>query len=521
MALRHVGYNPAEKSYNTLFQDVPPDSWFAPYIKKAYDLKIIDYKAQNPHAYPSAPISRIDALRIILFLEGIPTPYDSTSPIIFEDVRDKATYAHIARGAQNSGVFIPEEQPYLFPTKNLTRAETAELLYLAQIYRETNIGNLTVPVSPSDSSNIYVPLYSTETDLLNNPKYSIFLNVWDKLNEEYLNSNEIDQDELVYGAISGMVQSLEDPYTIFEKPEEAVEIQDNLEGNFEGIGIVIDTFDGDFIIITVLNKSPAEEAGLEAGDVIQKIDDIDITSHTIDELLNTIKGPSGSTVKITVNRDGKSKTFNVIRKLITLETVILPTSQSEIPESIGYIAIYQFTGGTAAQFDALLTDTLATNPKGIILDLRDNPGGYIDSAFDILGYFVPSGKILTEIEIQGDTIPEKSDGTGKLAGFPLVVLVNEKTASSAEIVTAALQEHDLATIVGETTYGKGTVQEVNIYTDGSLFKLSIAKWLTPNGTDVDGVGITPDVIVEITKDDLIGETDTQLQKAIQELEKMI
>lgn len=516
--LQHVGYKPQEKIYETKYQDVPPGSWFAPYVKKASDLKIILYSSDFPNFYPSAPISRIDALRIILFLEGVPTPFDSSTELVFEDIQEKSSSAYLVKAAQNAGIFIPEENPYFYPVKNLTRGETAELLYRAQIYRETNA--YTLSITPNNS-NIYVPFYTTENDLMDNPKYAIFLNVWDKLNEEYINSNIINQDELVYGAISGMVESLDDPYTIFEKPETANEIKDNLEGNFEGIGIVIDNFNQDFLIVTVLKDSPAMKAGLKAGDIILKIDNTDTSSLTIDELLQLIKGPSGSTVKLLILRDGTEKSFSVTRDLITLETVILPTDSTEIPSSIGYIAIYQFTGGTASQFDALLTDTLAKNPKGIILDLRDNPGGYIDSAYDILGYFIPSGTTIAKIQLQGEIIPEKSGGTGKLAGFPLVVLVNDKTASSAEIVTAALQETDSATIIGQTTYGKGTVQEVNIYTDGSLFKLSIAKWLTPSGKDINQIGITPDIIVEPTKDDLLGITDSQLQRAISELQKKI
>ncbi|HLG25702.1 MAG TPA: S41 family peptidase, partial [Candidatus Gracilibacteria bacterium] len=260
-----------------------------------------------------------------------------------------------------------------------------------------------------------------------------------------------------------------------------------------------------------------EKAGLKVGDIIKKIDGISTTGLDANELIDSIKGPSGTTVQITVDRNGQLLDFSIVRGEITLETVLLEAnSTTEVPDTIGYIAIYQFTGSTGADFDDMLSKTMAKNPKGLILDLRDNPGGYVEAAYEVLEQFVPKGETLAEMKISGKIIDELSQA-GSTVTVPMAVLVNEGTASSSEIVAGALQDHGLATLIGEQTYGKGTVQEVTVFTDGSFFKLSIAQWLTPDGHSVDNVGLTPDIIAKPTKDDVLGKTDSQLQRAIDEL----
>jgi len=208
--------------------------------------------------------------------------------------------------------------------------------------------------------------------------------------------------------------------------------------------------------------------------------------------------------------------------VLKIDTVIPDTTSAvTVPDDIGYISIYQFTSTTADEFNDVFKTMLSKKPIGIILDLRDNPGGYLDAAYRILGHFIAKGKTIMNLKMDGNVLPQLSEGAGEFAaaGIPLMILVNDGTASASEVVAGALQDYKIGRLLGETTFGKGTVQEVTTYTDGSLFKLSIAHWLTPLKRDINKVGLTPDIVLVRTKDDVLNKTDTQLTRAIQELQK--
>ncbi|HMR01536.1 MAG TPA: S41 family peptidase, partial [Candidatus Gracilibacteria bacterium] len=361
--------------------------------------------------------------------------------------------------------------------------------------------------------------YVDGSSIIDNDKFPIFLNIWTKLNTESIYKDQFDPDDLIYGAISGMVQSIPDEQALFQDPESALEFEQSLTGNYEGIGTIIDIFEDQFLIVTVLNGAPADKAGLKAGDIILKIDGEEVSSYSIDDLLDAIKGPSGTSLTMTVDRDGHQMTFTVTREEIALDTVFFQSSL-DVPADIGYIAIYQFTETTALDFEQLLEETMASNPHGLIIDLRDNPGGYVDAALSILDLFIPEGEVIVSFNISGEKTYSTSTGAGNIPeDFPIMILVNENTASASEIVAGAMQVHDVATLIGTQTFGKGTVQEVNFYNDGSLFKFTIAEWLTPDDQSINHTGLIPDIIVEETKSDAIGETDSQLEKAIQEIQK--
>ena len=232
-------------------------------------------------------------------------------------------------------------------------------------------------------------------------------------------------------------------------------------------------------------------------------------------MIKSIQGKAGSKVEIEISRNEKKLTFNIVRAKITIDTVLTeePTPIA-IPDDIGYIAIYQFTPTTADEFEAVLAKTLAKNPKGIILDLRDNPGGYLGVTYKVLNHFVPEGKTLINFKIAGDTLQEKSKGKGEINGIPLVVLVNKGTASAAEVLAGAIQDYKIGKLVGETTFGKGTAQEVTEYSDGSLMKLSVEYWLTPLKHNINKIGLTPDYTVKISEDDIKHNKDPQLEKAL-------
>jgi carboxyl-terminal processing protease len=515
MIFTHIGYKSHNNTNTTNFTDVPPESWFASYVKKALELGVININPNVPLFYPAGPITKIEALKLIMPLEGVPAPYiNEKSPIYFKDISDASGYAYLVRAGQKSGLLLIDDGNMLYPFKNLTRGEAAEFLIRAQDYRE------------SGYTGSFVSIYDysgAELDIVNNPKFPIFVDIWNKINDSYIDNDRIDKDQLVYGAIDGMVNILGDEYSVFEQPEDAGALENSLEGSFEGIGTVLDTLDDNFIIMSVLKDSPASRAGLQSGDFIKKVNGTDLSGLTMDEVIELIKGPAGTKVTLTVLRGNSTLTFEIIREKLTLDTVIQENiSSTLIPSDIAYISIYQFTSGTPDEFDTSLKEALTKNPRGLILDLRDNPGGYLDSAYKVLFHFLKSGKTLINLEINNTVITEKSTGEGEFinAEIPLIILVNDGTASAAEVVAGAIQDHKIGKLIGEQTYGKGTVQEVTTYSDHSLLKLSIAHWLTPLGNDINHIGLTPDIAVSVTAESIANNTDIQLQKAIDEINKL-
>jgi carboxyl-terminal processing protease len=517
---KDVGYAAKEDSINqTKYLDVPAEAWFSSYVKKAYDLGIIAINPDLPFFYPDAPITKVEALKIIMPLEGIPAPYTTgVNTTVFSDIRPDSPYAYIAVAALGSGLYTQDDGARFNPFKIVTRAEAAEFVYRSEQYRESGAQNIFV-INP-ENTNTY--LTETEAQFIDNPKFPILLDVWSKINDEYVNKNNLNTNDLIYGAIDGMVKTVDDPYTIFEKPENAQSVQDDLEGTFEGIGTIMDTLDDNFIIVTVLKDSPAEKAGLQAGDVVTAVDGKTLSELAIEEVIDLIKGAAGTTVKLTIKRGDSVLNFTITREKLNLDTVMPdPSYVTKIPEDIGYISIYQFTGSTSDEFTDLFKKTLDANPKGLILDLRDNPGGYLDSAYSVLGHFIPKGGTIMNLKIDGQTRPQASQGEGEFQDkkIPMIVLVNDGSASAAEVVAGALQDYGLGKLLGVQSYGKGTVQEVTTYVDGSFFKISIAHWLTPLKHDINKIGLTPDITVERTKTDLLNQSDSQLERAIQELQK--
>jgi len=520
MVFLDAGYKAKEDGINqTKYTDVPADAWFSIYIKKAYDLGIISINPDLPLFYPDAPIAKVEALKIIMPVGGIPAPYSSeVDESGFTDIKPNSPYAYIAKAALGSGLYTQKDGKRFNLFKIVTRAEAAEFIYRAEQYRESGPQNVFI-INPENSENY---LTETEAQFIDNPKFPILLDVWSKINDQYINQDDLNKNDMIFGAIDGMVKTVDDPYTIFEKPENAQAIENDLEGTFEGIGTVMDSFEDSFIIISVLKDSPAEKAGLKAGDIITAVDGKILEGMPIEDAVNLIKGPAGSTVKLKIKRGNSVLEFTIIREELTIDTVMPePGFSAKIPEDIGYIAIYQFTGSTAEEFTKVFTETMSKKPTGLILDLRDNPGGYLDSAYSILGHFIPKGETIMNLKIGGRIRPQASEGEGEFQDnkIPMIILVNDGSASAAEVVAGALQDYKLGKLVGITTYGKGTVQEVTTYNDGSFFKLSIAKWLTPLKHDIDKIGLTPEIKVERTKSDLLNQSDSQLERAILELQK--
>jgi len=347
--------------------------------------------------------------------------------------------------------------------------------------------------------------------------FNLFWNVWDELKDKYVDKDRLDDKKMFYGAIKGMVESVDDPYTVFMEPKVAKEFSDDLAGTFEGIGAEIGKKDNIITIVAPLADMPAEKAGLQAGDKIYSVNGESTAGLSIYEAVDKIRGPKGTEVILTIFREGFEKTedFKIVRQTILVKSVRTKMSDDEIFT----ITISNFNDDTSELFKRAAAEAVEKNPKGIILDLRNNPGGYLETAIDMASEWIDQGVIVTE-----QFNPEKKNeylhrGRARLKDFPTVVLVNQGSASASEIVAGALKDTGKAAIVGMKTFGKGSVQTLRELKDGSSVKITVAKWLTPNGYNINHEGIKPDVEVDLTLEDYNKNIDPQVNKAIEILNK--
>lgn len=350
----------------------------------------------------------------------------------------------------------------------------------------------------------------------NNPQsvdIGLYWKVWDKLDKSYLDETKLLKDQdLVYGSIKGLVGALGDPYTVFMTPGETKEFEQSLNGNLEGIGAELTVEDGMLVVISPLKDSPAEEAGLKPGDIIFLIEDQVASEMTLFEAIMNIRGEKGTDVTLTILREGVEEPFEVT---ITRDTINEESVYYELLDGdIAYVAISQFSDDTTKEFDDAVQQIILDDPKGLILDLRFNGGGYLDIAVDILSEFLNDNKDAVEIVTRNAEFDESIQvwGNARLPSIPLVVLVNYGSASASEIFAGAVQDYQRGLIIGEQTFGKGSVQEVELLEDGSSLRLTIAKWLTPNGRDIEEVGIMPDRVIEFDFQEG-DEFDSQLEEA--------
>ncbi len=340
-----------------------------------------------------------------------------------------------------------------------------------------------------------------------------FWQAWDLVNEQYV-SQPVDQAQLMRGAISGMLDSLGDPNTGYLDPDEYRRANAPLEGEYEGIGAWVDT-SGDYLtIISPMKGSPAEEAGLQSGDKVIAVDGEDMTGVDPSLVLRKVLGPEGTTVRLTLTREGVEEPIEVsiVRKKISV-----PTLEGELrEEGILYIQIYTFGEKTDEDLRALLREYRSSEPVGLILDLRNNPGGYLDTAIRVVSEFIDEGIVMYEEYGDGKRTTFRARGNGLATEIPLVVLINEGSASASEITAGAIQDRGRGLLVGTKSFGKGTVQKwTPLDDDQGAVKITIARWLTPNEQEIHGVGLTPDVEIPFTEEDIQAERDPQLEKAVE------
>ncbi|MEX0887888.1 MAG: S41 family peptidase [Patescibacteria group bacterium] len=341
--------------------------------------------------------------------------------------------------------------------------------------------------------------------------FSPLWEVLDQINESYL-FRPVDGTKLLYGAISGLVKALGDPYTAFLSPEENAAFNDSLKGTYEGIGAELGLREDQLIIVAPLDGSPAEGEGVRAGDKILEINGESTAGTSVTEAVTKIRGEAGTVVELTLQR-GSDPSFKVsiTRARITVKSV----NFEDKGNGIYYLEVTRFGETTNDEWDEAVAKV--KNPKGIVLDLRSNPGGYLSAAVYLASEFLNSGTVVLQEDADGNRSPltvQSTAGDHAFAGVPVVVLIDEGSASASEILAAALAERADAQLVGQKSFGKGTVQDAVDLDDGSGLHLTIAKWLTPNGTWVHDKGLEPDFKVELTDEDINAGRDPQLDKAL-------
>lgn len=347
--------------------------------------------------------------------------------------------------------------------------------------------------------------------------FSLFWKVWKHLRSTYIDSS-VPDSKLFYGAIQGMVASLGDPYSVFMDPKTAIDFEQELEGSFEGIGAEIGIRKDNLVVIAPLPGTPAEKAGLRAGDRILAIDDADTSGMAVDYAVGLIRGVKGTTVRLQIMSSSTSepREIKIVRDRITVQVVRGEIKPLPGSGSVAYIHIAHFSSNTDEKFREVWSNLAGKGPRAIIVDLRNNPGGFLDESIDVSSHWLESDKVVVKEQFTPPNMREyKSTGRGELKSFPTVILVNEGSASAAEIMAGALQDSGTATIIGQQTFGKGTVQDLEQFDDGSAVKLTVAKWFTPKGRSIDKNGITPDIKVERTKQDYENDRDPQLERALE------
>ncbi len=353
-----------------------------------------------------------------------------------------------------------------------------------------------------------------------NVDFNLFWEAWNLMEDKYVDQAGLDREKMIYGAISGMIRAVGDPFSGFMNPEETNAFSNDMEGTFEGIGVEIGMKNDILTVIAPLEGTPAHNAGLRSGDKILKIENELTTDLTIDQAVARIRGEKGSEVTLTVLSNGVDdpKEIKIVRDTINVKSVNVEMKE----DGIAIIKISRFGDDTTLEFSKAATQAITSRSRGIILDLRNNPGGYLESAIDISSKFVPKGKVVVSEE-SGDGSKKNFEARGGsiLSDIPAVVLVNGGSASASEITAGALRDNLGVPLVGEKTFGKGSVQQLEKLSGGSSLRITVARWLTPNGEQIMDKGLDPNVHVELTQEDYNNDRDPQMDKALEVLkEKM-
>lgn len=369
-------------------------------------------------------------------------------------------------------------------------------------------------------SNPQDMLANTNSDRTKQVDFNIFWKAWDKVDEKYVDHNKVDPQKMVYGAVKGMVAAIGDPYSTFMDPDEAKEFNTEMEGSFEGIGAELGIKEGVLTVIAPIDDTPAFKAGIKAGDKIYKIDGKITNDFTVEAAVKMIRGQKGTDVVLTIIRNGENKPLDITikRDKIEVKSVIYEKKDG----GVAYIRITKFAEDTGKEFNKAVATAIADGTKGMIIDVRNNPGGFLNVAVDMASKFIAKGQpVVWEQGRNGEKNQFSALGGDSLSDMPAVVLMNEGSASASEILAGALRDDKQMKLIGKKSFGKGSVQQIEQMGDGSNLKVTVAKWLTPSGQSIHEVGLSPDIEVEISDEDYKNGKDTQLDRAMEEIKNII
>jgi carboxyl-terminal processing protease len=418
----------------------------------------------------------------------------------------------------------PEQTPEMLERKNrrLVRRVIGIFLFTLAVYFSYQAGvdrgrGELFSVSGERSFSPSEAIFSNTDPKDANIDFSLFWKVWDILRDKYVDRSKLEAKKLFYGAIDGMLAATGDPYTTFFDPEEQREFNEDISGKFEGIGAEMGIRDEILTVIAPLDGTPAEQAGLRPNDKVLKIDGEVSSGFSLEQAVSKIRGPKGTEVKLTIYRSGEeeSREVSVTRDVINVKSVKI----SFRDDGIAVLRVSRFGDDTEREFRNAVMEIAGKGTKAIVLDLRSNPGGLLGTAVDMASLMLPFGKIVViEENGKGERREEKARGGDRLSGIRTVVLIDEGSASASEILAGALRENrDNVTLIGKKSYGKGSVQELVPVGKDMSVKITIARWLTPQGHQINEQGIAPDVEIGITIDDIKNDRDPQMDKAVERL----
>lgn len=459
------------------------------------------------------PITRGEAVRFMADLLG----KRSTQRINFRDVRSGSPFENAVKVATENRWMQPQRDGYFGLTRRLRGSEAATLLRAAGgSGRATPVptvrprgGIKTTPRQQEKKDDVPTFRVNVDARTLSRgslPKGDLMESVWRILNDDFLYEDKIDQEEAAYRAIEAIVESLDDPYTRFLRPQRAKNFQTQIQGRVSGIGAQVEDRAGVVTVVTPLTGSPAERSGVKPGDQIIAVDGESLKGVSFMDAVEMIRGPQGSVVQLTINRSGIELKINVQRDIVRV-----PEIEIKWQGSVAVVKLMQFGRLTETELRDELTKVQTQGPTGIVLDLRNNPGGLLHAANIVMSNFVPRGTVVANIVSRDDRRVDRTVEEPTIdASIPMVVIINSGSASASEIVAGALQDLGRARVVGEKSFGKGSVQEVLQFNDKSNLKVTIAKWQTPDGREIEGEGIIPDEIVGYEN-----ERDQQMLRALE------
>lgn len=489
MLLENMGYEAKKRLIftPTIYKDVEPKSWYAPYVQEAYRLSLIERK---DYFKPSAPIQIGDAIKIALKAEGYTLPRVIKNKYQYSDVVEREEKIVLEK-VMDLQVFNPHSRSIFGWHSFLKKGEALEFLYRLRliaesdkvIYIEKNVPELQLILEDNLSS-----------------EYRQLQDVRDQVFTRYYDKEHLDENKLIQGAIKGFVKEIGDKYSVYFPAPDADSFNDSLEGSFEGIGAYLEDTDDGVIVKTPIKDSPAEKAGVKAGDIIRKVNKKDVEGISINELVKLIKGKKGTEVLIEFERNGERVEISIIRDTINLHSV-----QAEVRDNVLVITLSQFAATTSIDFADIVNEMWSPTYSGIVLDLRSNPGGFLNTAEDILAYWIDKDQATLQLKFKNHTQVKLANTNQSLSEVKTAVIQNSASASASEILAGSLQDYQKAKIFGEKSFGKGTVQEIIPYRDGASLKLTVAEWLTAKGNSINESGVMPDTEISDDPDTLNDE----------------